>query len=135
MTKLQNTIKNNKNTTIFLGDDYQWSKQDNSLENGIIVDKSITIDGQGHKIDANHNMRIFQVTNHTMVTFKNITFLNGWTGNEGYGGAVWNNGAENITIIDCAFNGNTASYGGAISSVCNAINCTFIKACRNHIKI
>ena len=39
MTDLQNTIKNNKNTTIFLEDDYQWS-QDN-LENGIIIDQQI----------------------------------------------------------------------------------------------
>ena len=49
MTDLQNTIKNNKDTTFFLNDDYQWFEQDRDLENGIIIDKSIIIDGQGHK--------------------------------------------------------------------------------------
>ena len=122
MTELENTIKNNKNTTIFLTDDYQWTEQDAYLEHGIIIDKSIIIDGQGHKIDANHKMRIFQVTNN--ITFKNINFLNGWTANTGFGGAVWNKEVKNITIINCTFTGNTASYGGAISN-CNAINCTF----------
>ena len=148
MTELQNTIRNN-NTILFLEDDYQCYQQDTDLErwwnlkDGIIVDKSITIDGQGHKIDANHQMRIFQVTNNATVTFKNITFLNGWiddynlyAGETLYrvnkaGGAVCHNGAKNITIIDCTFNGNTASFGGAINGDCNAINCTFINNTAN----
>ena len=126
MTELENTIKNNKNTTIILNDDYQWTEQDTDLENGIIVNKSLIIDGQGHKIDANHKMRIFQVTNNAIITFKNINFLNGWTANGGCGGAVWNNGAQNITIINCTFNGNTAYYGGAISGrIGDLTNCTF----------
>ena len=148
MTELQNTIRNN-NTILFLEDDYQCYQQDTDLErwwnlkDGIIVDKSITIDGQGHKIDANHQMRIFQVTNNATVTFKNITFLNGWSDDynlyasetlyrvDKAGGAVCNNGAKNITIIDCTFNGNTASFGGAINGDCNAINCTFINNTAN----
>ena len=128
MTDLQNTIKNNKDTTFFLNDDYQWGEQDRDLENGIIIDKSIIIDGQGHKIDANHKMRIFQGTNNAIVTFKNINFLNGWTDKGGYGGAVWNNGAKTITIVNCIFNGNTAYYGGAISGCGDNVkinNCTF----------
>ena len=84
MTELQNII-NNENTTIFLNDDYQWIEQDTGLENGIIIDKSIIIDGQEHKIDANHKMRIFQVTNNAIITFKNIIFSNGLAAN----GGVW----------------------------------------------
>ena len=111
---------------IFLNDNYQWSEYDNNLENGIIIDKSIIIDGQGHKIDANHKMRIFQVTNDTIVTFKNINFLNGFTVKHGSGGAIWNNGAKNITIINCIFTGNTAEYGGAVKGGTTIVNCTFI---------
>ena len=127
MVELENTIKNNKNTTILLNNDYQWTQQDTDLEKGIILDKSIGIDGQGHTIDAKSKMRIFQVTNNAMVTFKNINFLNGkfdsmWA--LVWGGAVWNKGAKKVTLINCTFTGNNAEYGGAIYK-CIAINCTF----------
>ena len=98
---------------------------DSSLENGIIINKSITIDGQGHTIDGGGKMRIFQVTNNAVVTLKNITFENGKTGENGCGGAVLNDGAKNITVINCTFNKNSAYDGGAIYHV-YAINCTFI---------
>ena len=129
MAELENTTKNNKNTTILLNNDYQWTQQDTDLEKGIILDKSIVIDGQGHTIDAKSKMRIFQVTNNAMLTFKNITFLNGkfysiWSFIQTRGGAVWNNGAKKVTLINCTFTGNNAGYGGAIYG-CTVINCIF----------
>ncbi len=69
-------------------------------------------------------MRIFQVTDDATVTFKNISFLNGWTGNYGYGGAIWQNGG-NIIAINCTFENNSAYYGGALKEG-TAINCSFI---------
>ena len=123
MKNLNILIKDTTNNRIFLDKDYQWSEQDKNLTKGIIVNKSITIDGQGHKIDANNKMRIFQVTNDAIVTFKNINFLNGEY--KGYGGAVLNNGAgKNVKIINCTFNGNRALNGTIVSVT--AINCTFI---------
>ena len=123
MTELKDIIDSTQDT-IILNDDYSYVESD-ELENGIEIRESLTIDGKGHTIDAAGKMRIFQVTNNAVVTFKNIIFENGWTGSKGYGGAVWNNGGNTITVINCTFNKNSANYGGAISRV-NAINCTFI---------
>ncbi|WP_292896411.1 Ig-like domain repeat protein [Methanobrevibacter sp.] len=124
MKDLDDLIQSTLNDTIILNYDYFWGDQDQNLTNGIIINESITIDGQGHKIDVSKKMRMFQITNNATVTFKNITFLNGWTGANGYGGAVWNNGAKSVTAINCTFENNTAHNGGALTGV-NAINCTF----------
>ena len=131
ITVFQNTMKNLDDLiistitdTVVLNYDYFWGEQDQNLTNGIIINESITIDGQGHKIDVSKKMRMFQITNNATVTFKNITFLNGMAGANGYGGAVWNNGAKSVTAIDCTFENNTANYGGALTGV-NAVNCTF----------
>ena len=125
MTDLKNTIDNSQDSTIILSDDYSYVDTDSSLKDGIEIRKSVTIDGQGHKIDANKKMRIFQVTSDATVTFKNISFLNGWTENYGYGGAIWSNGG-NVIAINCTFKNNSAYYGGAMKEG-TAINCTFIK--------
>ena len=122
---LETLIKNTQNDTIILNNDYYCSNKGN-LEDGIIIDKSVTIDGQGYRINANNQMRIFQVTNNAVVTFKNIIFENGYTATNGFGGAVWNNGAKNVTAINCTFKSNSAYNGGAISNVA-AENCTFEK--------
>ena len=113
MTDLKNTIDNSQDSTIILSDDYSYVDTDSSLKDGIEIRKSVTIDGQGHKIDANKKMRIFQVTSDATVTFKNISFLNGWTENYGYGGAIWSNGG-NVIAINCTFKNNSAYYGGAM---------------------
>ena len=123
--ELNTLINSTENDTIILNDDYYCI--DKELENGIIINKSVTIDGQGHKIDANGLMRIFQVTNSANVTFKNIIFTNGHTpiSNNENGSAVWNNGAKNVTAINCTFDHNYAYYGGAIYNV-SAVNCSFV---------
>ena len=121
--ELEALIQNTQNDTIFLNNDY-YCFEEGSLKNGIMINKSITIDGQGYRIDADKLMRIFQITNNATVTFKNIVFLNGNAGANGYGGAIWNNGAKSVTAINCTFENNTANYGGALTSV-NAVNCTF----------
>ena len=125
MKELSTTINNAQSgDTIKLTDDYKC--QDKDLENGIIISKSLTIDGQNHKLDGAGQMRIFQVTSNANVTFKNIIFTNGWTAEGGYGGAIWNNEAKNLIAINCTFENNYASNGGATSNV-NAVNSTFKK--------
>ena len=121
MDHLNNLVKDTQNKTITLDYDYYCYDINQNYVNGILINKSMTIDGQGHKINANYKMRIFQVTNGANVTFKNITFLNAAT--TGTGGAIWNNEA-NVTAIDCTFENNVASYGGALFNV-NAEYCTF----------
>ena len=121
--ELDELIRTTQNDTIILTYDYFCYDKGN-LANGIIINKSVTIDGQGHKLDANNLMRIFQVSNNAEVTFKNIIFANGQAKYGGFGAALWNNGAKNVTAINCTFESNAASYGGAISNV-NALKCSF----------
>ena len=62
-----------ENQTLTLTDDYRYDGGD---IHGIVISKSITIDGAGHTIDANHSSRIFNVTAGNVV-LKNINFING----------------------------------------------------------
>ena len=126
MTELKDTIDSTQNVTIILNDDYSYSDDDSDLKNGIEISKSITIDGQGHKIDGAGKMRIFQVTDNAAVTFKNMVLLNGWVDDEEFGAAVWNNGTGNVTAINCTFKNNNASYDGGAIYNGSALNCTFI---------
>ena len=112
---------------------------------GIIIDKSITIDGNGFKIDAQGNSRIFKITA-DVVTLKNIIFANGkttengvavlfeksgtvtncnFTNNNNGGSAVFFVGKGQVT--NCNFADNYASYGAAIyfSDFGNVTNCNF----------
>ena len=130
MTDLKNTIDNSQDSTIILSDDYSYADTDSSLVNGIAIGKSVTIDGQGHKIDANKKMRIFQITDNANVIFKNIIFMNGWTARDGCGGAVWNSNGGNVTAINCTFTKNEASLDGGALYKANAVDCTFTE---NHV--
>ena len=89
---------------------------------GIIINQSITIDGQGHKVDAQGKSRIFKITADNII-LKNINFINGNTTD--FGGAVYfeNSG----TLSDCNFINNTATdFGGAIYMDSGSIkNCNF----------
>ena len=97
-------IELNRNFTYGIGD---------SLTEGISINKSVAIDGNGHTIDANHQARIFKVTSGT-VTLKNINFINGYADS---GAAMYCEDA-NLTVIGCNFSDNVAyddnSCGGAI---------------------
>ena len=131
LTALKNKIGNaTENSTITLENDYEWD--DNFNDSEIIIEKPMTIDGQGHKIDADDSIRIFKVVADNVV-IKNITFVNGndgaifWNGNSGTifncsfidnyayrGGAIFWNGTDG-TISNCRFVNNLADeYGGAI---------------------
>ena len=112
---------------------------------GILIDKSITIDGNGFKIDAQGNSRIFKITA-DVVMLKNIIFANGkttengvavlfeksgtvtncnFTNNNNGGSAVFFVGKGQVT--NCNFADNYASYGAAIyfSDFGNVTNCNF----------
>ena len=118
-------------STVYLENDYKYSDSDSGT-GGISIEKSLTIDGQGHIIDANGKSRIFKcaIYGDVDVTLKNIIFVNGVAD---YGGAVyWYPDGGNTDIINCTFINNTASgsSGGAsllgYKGVSNVINCTFI---------
>ncbi len=93
-------------STIYLDAEYELY----NVDEGITVGKSITIDGQGHTIDAKSASRIFYVENEH-VTFKNIIFLNGYEYDD-RGGAIYSD-YEYTTIDNCTFiNCRSRNSGG-----------------------
>ena len=108
-TALQQKINNaGDNYTIIFANNYTY---DNGFTaNGILINKSLTIDGKGYTINASHQSRIFNIVA-ANVTLKNISFING---NASCGGAIIWNHADNGKITDCLFENNEAQDGGAI---------------------
>ena len=90
---------------------------------GMSITKSLTINGNGHTIDAQNNGYIFDIESDNVV-LKNINFINAHLiyqiPTKGYGAAV-NIHANNTIIQDCNFRNNSIqlsigkAYGGAIS--------------------
>ena len=118
-TALQNKINNaEKDSTLLLDRDYSYCWGDRK----IMIDKELTIDGNGHAIDADSKSGIFELR--SGVTFKNITFMNA------DGRAIYNGGLLASTLISCTFiNCSSSSSGGAIynyDSHCDMRDCTFI---------
>ena len=124
-TELRDKI-NNGGSEITL--DKNYSCEDGFSAKRIMISKQITIDGQGHTIDAQGKASIFFV-NVDNVVLKNIIFKNGKS--DGSGGAIfWNKGAAG-SVSNCTFIDNSAdSYGGAIfwnnGAAGSVSNCTFI---------
>ena len=121
--------------TITLTNDYDGSGE-------IIIDKGLTIDGNGHSINANNQSRIFYISSENEVNIFNTIFAEGSSDEAGgaiyalsplyidncefyynnafeesddaYGGAVYSE--SELTIIDSYFEANSANVGGAIYS-------------------
>ena len=135
-TDLNVLIQNaSENSEIKLDKDYSYDKAfDSEVYGGIEINKPITIDGQGHKIDANNSSRIFYIT-HNNITLKNMIFVNGQFSAKG--GAIYYSNCNDCNIINSTFNNNIVttysnyydSNGGAIyysnCNDCNIINSTF----------
>ncbi len=97
-------------STLTLENDYAYNDGFSKL--GILIAKSLTIDGNGYTIDAKNSGRVFNILSLTAkpVTLKNINFING---NSSTGGVIEAVNSK-ITIENCTFINNTASAGGAI---------------------
>lgn len=85
-----------------------YLKGDIKISKSFLLKEKITIDGQGHTIDAQHKTRIFEVRN--SLTLKNMVLING---KADLGGAIFCKG--HLTIDNCKFKNNLATEsGGAI---------------------
>ncbi len=154
---LQNKIyQTPSGSTINLENDYRYNSDVDPLY-GIRIDKELTINGNGHTLDALKTSKIFSVNTGSLVTFNNIVFINGQARENGgaistdsnqgnlkidnchfiannagnNGGAVSCGGSA--TISNCYFKDNSASFGGAIHlKECNVFNCEFIS---NHASL
>ena len=124
-----NTAINGDSTLsiIYLDKDYLFdSSTDSSYTSGIRITRSLTIEGNGHIIDANGKACIIESL--SSITLKNITFKNAYSTSSG--GAVYLDTDDN-SIINCTFINNQAKTGAAIyshaySRMGSIINSTFI---------
>ena len=71
---------------------------DYSYKDGIIIDKSITINGNGHTINGNNQARAFYINAHDVI-LNNIAFLNEYASSGG--SVVWY--GDNGTLVNCSF--------------------------------
>lgn len=108
-TELSNLISD-ADGSIDLDKNYTRLSGDSVANTGIVINKSLTINGNGHAIDAKELGRIFSVSGANVV-LKNITFVNARY--SGSGGAIYSSGV-NLTLEDCRFEDNYANYGGAV---------------------
>ena len=115
-TQLNQTINGNNNSEITLTSDYKYSDVDD-FENGIVINRDVTIYGNGHTINGDGRARIFNIAGGNVV-FYNIEFTNGYA--FGSGGAIY--GA--CKAINCNFIKNNANNGGAMYEG-TAQNCNF----------
>jgi LPXTG-site transpeptidase (sortase) family protein len=85
------------------------------LNSTLVVDKDLTIDGSALAsqitISGNHTVTAFLNNPSISATLKNLTLVDG-SGN--VGGAIHNEWI--LTVVQCHFIGNTANYGGAITT-------------------
>ena len=74
-TALQEKINNaGAGSTIYLENDYKYDQGFSS--DGIVINHKITIDGNGHTIDALGKSRVFDID--AYLELKNINFINGY---------------------------------------------------------
>ena len=90
-----------------LNQDYTYEGE--GFSDGIVIDKNITIDGNGRTIDAMRLSRIFRITSNAYVTMENMVLINGLYSQ---GGAIYNEGY--LTLIDSTLENNRASEGAAV---------------------
>lgn len=117
-SELQNIINTaSDGATINLQRDYSY---DNGFNNGsgIVINKSLTINGNGHTLDGLSKSRIlfimFGLSKNNKVTLNNIVFKNGYT--KYYGGAIFS--FAELTVNKCTFKKNYAgTTAGAICSL------------------
>ena len=78
-TTLQNKVNRaSEGSELVLYHDYNYDgTKDTGLIDGIVIDKDLTIDGQGFTIDAKDAARIFKIDDNSKnIKFKNIKFTN-----------------------------------------------------------
>ena len=122
------------NDTITLNGNYKYSDGDDAFVHGIVINRGVTIDGNGFTLDGSNSARMFDVNTNNEVIIKNLNFINGHATGENIayfkdGGAIYSSNSANSKVINCNFTNNIAEYdGGAIyGGRGTAINCTFIQ--------
>ena len=102
------------NSTIVLDRDYTFTESIDSIGGITIRATNITIDGNGHTINALGKSLIFTVGGEK-ITLKNLIVVNGHNENVGgYDGPVLWSGHDGV-VDNCTFENNTGALNGAIT--------------------
>ena len=114
-TALNKTINGNTGDIINLEYDYYFDADyDSAFVEGIIINRNLTVNGNGYTLDANHSGRIFNVADSVTLTLNDITLANGYATEEG--GAIYASDSAVLDVDNCTFVNNSAeNYGGAIT--------------------
>lgn len=116
-TDLNEQINSTDESTIHLNENYTYnSSSDESLVDGIVISRNITIIGNNTCIDGNNLARAVTIKSKCSVVLENLTFKNCFSENRG--GAILVNSNSNLTIRNCIFESNSVfnSNGGALCS-------------------
>ena len=125
-------INGNDNDTIILDRDYTYNSTfDYNLNEGIVINRPLTIVGNGHTLNAAGLARIFSIQANNVV-IENVTFVNGKS--DRHGGAIFWSGNKG-KISDCIFVNNSADQQGAAINLDGDDNivsgCTFVNNSAN----
>ncbi len=122
------------NSKINLNTDVVYNANDN-IDKGIVIKKDITINGNGHTIDAKSKTRVFRVIEGFTLTLNNINFVNCRMAGENGGVMLI---AGNIKITNCNFTNcnvvGSKTDGGVISGAGagSLTNCNFKQCTAGH---
>lgn len=127
---LQSQINNAKDGSVLTLDrDYA----DGSIQEVLLqIDKTLTIDGKGHTLDAKGSQKQVIISRSGEITLKNLIIKNGDSATFKTGAAVSVYNGAKLNVINCTFMDNHAYlYGGAIyagarETALTVINSTFI---------
>ena len=130
LENLDNAIKNSDDGQVSLSGDIQASYQDHNHDNGIVIDKSVTIEGNNHKINLlsvfqSESSRAFYVSGN--LTLKNLEINNGHVSGSDMGGVIYVTSTGKLTVTNVTFVNSKAFLGSAIYNSGTAIvqNSTF----------
>ena len=122
-TELQELV-NNSDGVLNLERDYTFSEGVDTFTEGIVINKPLTINGNGHTINGLDKSRIFKITSEG-VTINNVNLTHGKASE---GGAIYIEG-DNAQILNSYFRFNASDIGGAIRWVGSngkVLNSTFL---------
>jgi predicted outer membrane repeat protein len=122
-TKLNETIANADDSVSLDSDVNLDVNESNFFKDGIIINKTLTIDGNGYTINATcvdgTQARIFNVVNNATLTLKNMDITGAYY--SGNGGAIYVDSYSNLILENVIVNENIATTnGGAIYLKSNA---------------
>ena len=116
---LNDAINGNDDTNIELHENYTFDlSNDYNFTEGVVINRSVNIFGNGITIDAKNQARIFNITAEN-VFIKDINFINA---RSDIGGAII---GQNYGVISCNFSNNVATKSGGAISGGTATFCNF----------